>query len=100
VPTSTSRSPELPGPLAPPKSWAGCARRERQQTLTRLTYLTQVSKEVRRYYKLVPATFFALVIQDWELSGYRLPAETQSHRLPPRDNARPSNVLRAADIRS
>ena len=29
------------------------------ETLTRLTYLTQVGKEVRRYYKLVPATFFA-----------------------------------------
>jgi cytochrome P450 len=48
------------------------------QTLTRLTYLTQVSKEVRRYYKLVPATFFARVTQDCELSGYRLPAGTKA----------------------
>jgi retinoid hydroxylase len=43
-------------------------------TLTKLTYLTQVSKEVRRYCKLVPTTFFARVKEDCELSGYRLPA--------------------------
>ncbi len=48
------------------------------QTLSRLTYLTQVGKEVRRYCKLVPATFFARVTQDCELSGYRLPAGTKA----------------------
>jgi len=48
------------------------------QTLTQLTYLTQVSKEVRRYYKLVPATFFARVKEDCELHGYRLPAGTKA----------------------
>lgn len=47
-------------------------------TLTALTYLTQVSKEVRRYYKLVPTTFFARVKQDCELHGYRLPAGTKA----------------------
>ncbi len=48
------------------------------QTLTRLSYLSQVSKEVRRYYKLVPTTFFARVKQDCELHGYRLPAGTKA----------------------
>jgi cytochrome P450 len=48
------------------------------ETLTRLTYLTQVGKEVRRYYKLVPATFFARVKEDCELHGYRLPAGTKA----------------------
>ena len=48
------------------------------QTLTKLSYLTQVSKEVRRYYKHVPATFLARVKQDCELNGYRLPAGTKA----------------------
>jgi cytochrome P450 len=44
------------------------------ETLSKLTYLTQVGKEVRRYYKLVPTTFFARVAEDCEFNGYRLPA--------------------------
>ena len=48
------------------------------ETLTRLTYLTQVGKEVRRYYKLVPATFFARVKEDCEFQGYRLPKGTKA----------------------
>ena len=69
------------------------------QTLTRLTYLTQVGKEVRRYYKLLPATFFARVTR--RLRARRIPSagRDQSHRLPPRDDARPGDVPRAADIR-
>jgi retinoid hydroxylase len=47
-------------------------------TLTRLSYLTQVSKEIRRYCKLVPTTFFARVKQDCELNGYLLPAGTRA----------------------
>ena len=53
------------------------------EKLAQLSYLTQVSKEVRRYYKLVPTTFFARVKEDCELNGYRLPAWNQGHRLPP-----------------
>ena len=48
------------------------------EKLTKLSYLTQVSKEVRRYYKLVPTTFFARVKEDCELNGYRLPAGTKA----------------------
>jgi cytochrome P450 len=48
------------------------------ETLTKLSYLTQVSKEVRRYYKLVPTTFFARVKEDCEFHGYRLPAGTRA----------------------
>lgn len=48
------------------------------QTLAKLRYVTQVGKEVRRYYKLVPSTFFARVKQDCELNGYRLPAGTKA----------------------
>ena len=48
------------------------------EKLGKLSYLTQVSKEVRRYYKLVPTTFFARVKEDCELNGYRLPAGTKA----------------------
>jgi len=46
--------------------------------LKQLSYLDQVSKEVRRFYKLVPTTFFARVKEDCELGGYRLPAGSKA----------------------
>jgi cytochrome P450 len=48
------------------------------ETLKQLTYLTQVTKEVRRFYKLVPTTFFARVKEDCEFGGYRLPAGSKA----------------------
>jgi retinoid hydroxylase len=47
-------------------------------TLNKLAYLRQVSKEVRRFYKLVPTTFFARIKQDCEFDGRRLPAGSKA----------------------
>jgi cytochrome P450 len=48
------------------------------ETLNKLSYLTRLNKEVRRYNRLVPNTFFACVTQDCEYNGYRLPAGTKA----------------------
>jgi cytochrome P450 len=36
-------------------------------------YLDQVTREVRRFFPIVPSTLFALVKQDLELAGFRIP---------------------------
>jgi cytochrome P450 len=43
------------------------------ERLAKLDYLDQVSREVRRFYPLNAATFFARVKQDCEFQNYRIP---------------------------
>jgi retinoid hydroxylase len=44
------------------------------EQLDQLTYLLQVSKELRRYYAMNAATFFGRVQEEMEVGGYRIPA--------------------------
>jgi cytochrome P450 len=44
------------------------------ERLDQLTYLLQVSKELRRYYAMNAATFFGRVQEEMEVGGYRIPA--------------------------
>jgi retinoid hydroxylase len=43
------------------------------EQLDRLTYLGQLSKEVRRFFAMNSATFFGKAVEDMEIGGYRVP---------------------------
>jgi cytochrome P450 len=49
------------------------ARAEATAGTSGFPYIDQVTREVRRYYKLVPTTFFARVKEDCEFRGFRIP---------------------------
>jgi cytochrome P450 len=45
------------------------------EQLDRLTYLGQLSKEVRRFFAMNSATFFGKATEDMEIGGYRVPKD-------------------------
>ena len=45
-----------------------------REHLERLTYLTQLARELRRYFPMNSSTFFGRVTEDIEVGGYRIPA--------------------------
>lgn len=52
------------------------------ETVQRLPYVSQVTREVRRYYKIAPSTFFAVVRGDCEFGGFRVPGGWKAVAVP------------------